>query len=133
VATGAAPARLASGHIEVPPTSLPRPQEESGRLDRPGFLGGYDLWEGWGSWYPGIRIPLSCGNEPPGNVTQKGVPVLHATVASGRGPLDMTAVPRRRSISMRSLPTGLVRKQVKRTGLLVPSHAGSHGEGAWSV
>jgi hypothetical protein len=32
------------------------------RLDRPGFLGGRDLWEGWGSWYPGSRIPLSCGN-----------------------------------------------------------------------
>jgi chitin disaccharide deacetylase len=31
-------------------------------LDRPGFLGGRDLWEGWGSWYPGSRIPLSCGN-----------------------------------------------------------------------
>jgi hypothetical protein len=22
------------------------------RVDRPGFLGGCDLWEGWGSWYP---------------------------------------------------------------------------------
>jgi hypothetical protein len=31
-------------------------------LDCPGFLGGCDLWEGWGSWYPGSRIPLSCGN-----------------------------------------------------------------------
>jgi hypothetical protein len=31
-------------------------------VDRPGFLGGCDLWEGWGSWYPGSRIPLSCGN-----------------------------------------------------------------------
>jgi hypothetical protein len=31
-------------------------------LERPGFLGGCDLWEGWGSWYPGSSIPLSCGN-----------------------------------------------------------------------
>jgi hypothetical protein len=34
----------------------------SGEVDCPGFLGGCDLWEGWGSWYPGSRIPLSCGN-----------------------------------------------------------------------
>jgi hypothetical protein len=31
-------------------------------LEHPGFLGGRDLWEGWGSWYPGSSIPLSCGN-----------------------------------------------------------------------
>ena len=31
-------------------------------LDRPGFLGGCDLWESWGSWHHGRRIPLSCGN-----------------------------------------------------------------------
>ena len=34
---------------------------------------------------------------------------------------------------MCSLPTGLVRNEAKRTGLLVPSHAGSHGGPAWSV
>jgi DDE_Tnp_1-associated len=32
------------------------------RLEHPGFLGGRDLWEGWGSWCRGSRIPLSCGN-----------------------------------------------------------------------
>jgi transposase len=31
-------------------------------LDRPGFLGGCDLWESWGSWHHGNRIPRSCGN-----------------------------------------------------------------------
>jgi hypothetical protein len=31
-------------------------------VDCPGFFGGCDLWESWGSWYPGSRIPLSCGN-----------------------------------------------------------------------
>jgi hypothetical protein len=31
-------------------------------VDRPGFRGGYDLWEGWGSWYRGRHFPLSCGN-----------------------------------------------------------------------
>src|SRR5215813_14339440 len=30
-------------------------------------------------------------------------------------------------------PIGLVRKEARRTGLLVSSHAGSHGGGAWSV
>ena len=33
-----------------------------GRVEHPGFLGGRDLWEGWGSWCRGSRIPLSCGN-----------------------------------------------------------------------
>ena len=28
----------------------------------PGFLGGCDLWDGWGSWYPGSRIPPSFGS-----------------------------------------------------------------------
>jgi hypothetical protein len=32
------------------------------QVDRPGFRGGRDLWEGWGSWYQGRHCPLSCGN-----------------------------------------------------------------------
>jgi hypothetical protein len=31
------------------------------QLDRPGFLGGRDLWGSWGSWHYGRRIPRSCG------------------------------------------------------------------------
>jgi hypothetical protein len=43
--------------------SLVRSQSTRATLvERPGFLGGCDLWEGWGSWYPGSSIPLSCGN-----------------------------------------------------------------------
>src|SRR6266487_4843512 len=33
-------------------------------LDRPGFRGGCDLWEGWGSWNRGSHSPQSCGNGP---------------------------------------------------------------------
>ncbi len=31
-------------------------------LSRPGFLGGHDFWESWGSWCHGSSTPLSCGN-----------------------------------------------------------------------
>jgi pPIWI_RE three-gene island domain Y len=31
-------------------------------LDRPEFLGGCDLWEGWDSWHHGSSTPLGCGN-----------------------------------------------------------------------
>lgn len=34
---------------------------------------------------------------------------------------------------MRSLPPGWPGRRQARTGLLVPSHAGSHGRPAWSV
>jgi hypothetical protein len=47
-------------------------------------------------------------------------------------PLDQV-VRRRRLISMRGLPAGLARNEAERTGLLVSSHAGSHGGPAWSV
>ncbi len=42
------------------------PGTESGvseAVDRPGFLGGCDLWEGRDSWHLGRRTPRSCGNE----------------------------------------------------------------------
>src|ERR1017187_2619610 len=32
---------------------------QTGGLDRPGFLGGRDLWEGWGSWYPDGYLKLN--------------------------------------------------------------------------
>src|ERR1039457_5131364 len=32
---------------------------QTGGLDRPGFLGGRDLWEGWGSWYPEGYLKLN--------------------------------------------------------------------------
>ena len=31
-------------------------------LSRPGFLGGCDFWESWGSWHHGSSTPPSCGN-----------------------------------------------------------------------
>jgi hypothetical protein len=46
--------------LEVPVLT---PDETTGFLmEHPGFLGGCDLWEGWGSWQAGSRIPLNCGN-----------------------------------------------------------------------
>ena len=35
---------------------------DNGILDHPGFLGGCDLWESWGSWHHGRRTLRSCGN-----------------------------------------------------------------------
>ena len=31
-------------------------------VSRPGFLGGCDFWESWGSWHQGSGTPPSCGN-----------------------------------------------------------------------
>jgi hypothetical protein len=31
-------------------------------LSCPGFLGGCDFWESWGSWHHGSSTPPSCGN-----------------------------------------------------------------------
>ena len=31
-------------------------------MSRPGFLGGCDFWESWGSWRHGSSTPPSCGN-----------------------------------------------------------------------
>jgi hypothetical protein len=68
----------------------------NGQLNRPGFCGGFD------------RTRDDSATGPPSNVRcgAEGRPCVACMLwlAAGRGPVDMTAVPRRRSISMRSLP-----------------------------
>ncbi|MFY9778174.1 MAG: hypothetical protein WAK28_26705 [Trebonia sp.] len=53
----------ATGAREVVVWEL-RMREAAGldKVGHPGFLGGRDLWESWGSWHHGSRIPRSCGN-----------------------------------------------------------------------
>ena len=36
--------------------------ERGPTVSRPGFLGGRDFWESWGSWRQGSSTPPSCGN-----------------------------------------------------------------------
>src|SRR5947199_355093 len=48
--------------LNQPATAEVRQLTTSGiEMDRPGFLGGCDLWESWDSCNHGSSIPLSCG------------------------------------------------------------------------
>src|SRR5450755_4162818 len=58
---------------------------QTGGLDRPGFLGGRDLWEGWGSWYPEGYLKLNSKK-------YRLIPALNESekVRSGRARIELT-------------------------------------------
>jgi hypothetical protein len=53
---------FAEHHTAEDGSIFPHLRSRQHSLSCPGFCGGRDFWESWGSWHQGSVIPLSCGN-----------------------------------------------------------------------